>query len=715
MTSDGRGSSCRGRPWFIRYLKLGSLGRPFNVVAGSAPSVHFQGTTVTTTEAIDALLRLLQQEQTRIVRLWAKRLRRELQEIELPGRDIRAPLAEQLASLIRLLETRGEDALWLWPETIRAHGGRRYDQRFNPDDLARELKGLELVLLQVYARHHDAIDPAVAEVIAELIGEAQAAVHSSYARVLRTEEVRFREAAVMETILQHVDVGILLIEPDGEVVYATPSVGRLTGLPTRSFVGPSQALAASLRQLNARHLDGRPVRLPELPSSRSLEANGAVLAGWMSIRRLPDGAELIVEMAATPIWEEHEERELAGVVLTLTDRTESAQRSRELSKAYEELQRLQGRLMQRTRVHALGHLAGDAAHTLNNFLNVLRLRLTLYQRDGKREHIDALDRTVQNIGELVARLQELAQGDIEDEMRVVDLTTLTNEAIDFARPELESLRADVRLSSKVAGQAVVTVDVALMREIIVNLVLAAAERAQPGGQVEVTNEVHGDSVSLRVRSTGSAFMPEEEARLFDPLKARSASPQLFLLLAVGRAHVRRWGGELSSEPAGSDNEGWGMVFRLNLPLVARQQRADEPVTPPKRRAQSTRHVLVVDDDIDNARMLAQLLEEEGYETMVAHSGSQALQCWEAGSYDAALLDVVMPDMSGWELARRLRTHSGDVLLAMITGADVRGQNRSNLALVDAVFRKPIDIDALDEFLSGVETRRDEENMPTLHG
>jgi CheY-like chemotaxis protein len=59
----------------------------------------------------------------------------------------------------------------------------------------------------------------------------------------------------------------------------------------------------------------------------------------------------------------------------------------------------------------------------------------------------------------------------------------------------------------------------------------------------------------------------------------------------------------------------------------------------------------------------------------------------------------MPDLSGWEVARELRKRSPTALLAMVTGMDVRGQNRASLAMVDAVFRKPIDVGALDDFLS----------------
>jgi CheY-like chemotaxis protein len=188
-----------------------------------------------------------------------------------------------------------------------------------------------------------------------------------------------------------------------------------------------------------------------------------------------------------------------------------------------------------------------------------------------------------------------------------------------------------------------------------------------------------------------------------------------LYLAVARAQVQRWGGELTAENVSS---GSGATFVVRLPRV-RVQSPNEPTPPPEsvtrppvsapRRFQQTRRVLVVDDDLDNARMMAEVLGEEGYEVQVAHDPTVALGMWDRRRYDAALLDAVMPEMSGWELARELREKSPQALLAIVTGMDVRGQNRANLALVDAVFRKPIDVGALDDFLAQTDGGEDEED------
>ncbi|RYZ34241.1 MAG: hybrid sensor histidine kinase/response regulator, partial [Myxococcaceae bacterium] len=120
--------------------------------------------------AISALSGLLSDEGERITRLWAKRLRAETYEVEVPGRDLRAPLHHLLDELARLLRDRGEDAIRLWPEVVRSHGAYRYDQNFEPEDLTREFKSLQEVLLYVYARRNGGvIDADVAELVSELV------------------------------------------------------------------------------------------------------------------------------------------------------------------------------------------------------------------------------------------------------------------------------------------------------------------------------------------------------------------------------------------------------------------------------------------------------------------------------------------------------------------------------------------------------------------
>jgi signal transduction histidine kinase len=657
-------------------------------------------------DPVAALLRLLEEEAERVVRLWSKRIRAETYELDIPGRNLRAPLRRLIDELVRLLRDRGTDALTLWPEVVRSHGARRYNQRFDPEDLAREFKSLEEVLLYVYARRNGGLEPEVATFIVNLVGEAHASAQASFARVLRTEEVRFREAAVMESVLHHVEVGILLAEVDGTVSFATPPVSRLVGVPMRAVVGSrsQSSLSVVLSQVNARHPGGESFKVTDMPFMRALRERGPVRGVMMVVER-PGSGEATLEMSATPVWEE--EGELAGVIQTFTDRTEAANKTKALVSAHGELRRLQGRLLQRTRTQALGQLASGAAHALNNFLNVLRLRITLLRREFKPEHLDALDRTVGQVGELVARLQEFNVQRTEEQLADVQVDATVREALELARAELEQREHPVTVELRLGEPGTVRADAGFFRELVVNLLLAERERlGDEGGRVLVETRGEEDGwVTLRVVDSGSPYEAEDMTRMFDPLSREAGAPQLSLLLAVARNQVQRWGGELTVE----NLAGGGAAFVVRLPLArsaeeaAQRAAAGRATAVGPRRFQQTRRVLVVDDDPDNARMMAEVLGEEGYDVRVANSGDVALKMWDERRYDAALLDAVMPDMSGWEVARELRRRSPQALLAIVTGMDVRGQNRANLALVDAVFRKPIDVGALDDFLGQSET------------
>ncbi len=679
-------------------------------------------------DPVDALATVVIDERERIARLWAKRLKLELNELEARSRDIREPLSWMIGELGRLLRDRGEDAVRLWPEVIRSHGASRYDLRFEPEDIAHELKALHQVLIRVYVKCTGSIQPEVAELLAEIMGEASAAVHASWARVLRTEEVRLREAAVMESLLEHIDVGILLAEEDGRLSWATPPVTRLIGLPARVFVGAGiEAIRSMLVQLNARHLSGEGFRASDMPYFRALKEKEEIRGVTMAIDHHPDGREMILEMTAIPVREEGTD-ELYGVVQTLVDRTETTHKTRQLSEAYEQLRRLQGRLLQKTRNQALGQLASGAAHNLNNFLNVMRLRLTLLRREYKPQYLDALDKTVDNVSELVARLQDFSSERGEEEITDVPFNTVLQESTDLMRSELENPDAVVEVRRDFEGEPVVRVDAASLRELLVNLVLSSSARMPNGGTMTLRSRADGSWVELEVEDTGGPYSQDDMVRLFDPLKGPTPAPHLSLLLAMGRNQVQRWGGELWAENIGDSA---GTRFHLRLPVAMPQEKPPPRPEAPARfagRRLQPRRVLVVDDDPDNARMLAQVLhQEEGYEVGVATSGHYALELWESGRYEAALLDALMPDMSGWAIAREIRRQTPNALLAVVTGGDVRGQNRENLALVDAVFRKPVDVGALDDFLAQPEPlpaaaeageqaaeAEDEEQLPPVH-
>lgn len=654
-------------------------------------------------EAIEALAKLVDAEKDRITRLWCKRLVAQ-SEVEIPTRYLREPLNALVYELARLLRERGAEALRLWPESVRAHGARRFDDRYDAGDLVRELTALELVLLEVYAKRRGRLEPQVAEAVATLVGEASASTLSSFTRLLRTEEVRLREAAVMESVLHHVDVGILVAESDGTISFATAPVERLIGVPARSLVGAlaQQRLGSVLSLRNAMRPDGTPFKLADLPLLRALKEQVPVRCEAVRLSR-PDGSERVVEMSATPLFDEAAEGELVGAIQTFVDRTESDSYSRELSQAYRELHQGQGSLLPRTRARALGQLASVTAHALSNVLNVIRLRLMQLRKEVRTEHLDALDRTGRSLGDLIGRLQELSGAPSAPEPLPLELEVAIRQAVGTVHRQLETGEHPVRVEVGPLKPVQVRANPVFLGEALIALLLEGGQRMPEGGTVQVSLVQREGQIQVEVADRGPPVSPEELAAIFDPLKGRHEQPERALMLGAARAEAQRWGGDLVVEPREGGEQ--GLTYILRLPVVeGAAPRAERTLAPeaPRRKPDRPRRVLVVDDDPDNAWMMAQVLGDEGYAVQVAHSASVAKELWDSQQFDAALLDVMMPDVSGWELARELRQRAPQARLAMVTGTDVRGQSRSTLAMVDAVFSKPVDVAALDDFLSSEE-------------
>ena len=226
-----------------------------------------------------------------------------------------------LGELDRLLKERGEDAVRLWPEgsgpTARAAMTSASTRRTWRASSRRSSRCCS----SVYARRNGGGAGARGGGASSLSWWARRRPppQASFARVLRTEEVRFREAAVMESVLHHVDVGILVAELDGTLSFATPPVARLIGVPVRSLVGAQARArcAAHAPQLNARHPGGAPFRVTDMPFMRAA-ARADSGARRVDAHRPARRRAAMLEMCATPLWEEGAEGELAGVIQTMS-------------------------------------------------------------------------------------------------------------------------------------------------------------------------------------------------------------------------------------------------------------------------------------------------------------------------------------------------------------------------------------------------------------
>lgn len=244
-------------------------------------------------------------------------------------------------------------------------------------------------------------------------------------------------------------------------------------------------------------------------------------------------------------------------------------------------------------------------------------------------------------------------------------------------------------------------DEARLAQVVSNLLTNAAEYTEAGGMIAVTARAEQGQVVVRIRDNGTGIDSEMLPNIFDlfvqePQAIDRSRGGLGLGLAIVRNLVLLHGGSVH---ASSPGKGLGSEFEIRLPLAAAVAEVRPAVVDPPVRQTSRRRarVLVVDDNVEYATLLAQTLTELGYGTRHVHDALSALNIDNGFVPDVALLDIGLPVIDGYELARRFRASPqlASVRLIAITGyGQPEDRARSREAGVVAHLVKPIDIDTL---------------------
>ncbi len=312
---------------------------------------------------------------------------------------------------------------------------------------------------------------------------------------------------------------------------------------------------------------------------------------------------------------------------------------------------------------------------------------------------DLLDVARITSGRMALRLEHVALGDI------------VARALETVGPlvEARAQRLVVRTSDP---PVIVDGDPVRLAQVVANLVGNAVKYSADGGEIEIAtgrSEVDGDSYAfVSVRDRGIGIAPEMLPYVFDlfsqaPHSREERDPSLGVGLALVRELVGLHGGSVQASSAGP---GTGAEFVVRLPLSAHA--VAEPATlrlagaaaplPTER----PRRVLLVDDNRDSAESLAQLLRLFGHDVEQAYSGTEALATARGRRWDVVLLDIGMPDVSGYEVARQLRAEPSlaDTMLVALTGYGSEEDRRRSLAAgFDGHLVKPIDFEHLERILA----------------
>jgi CheY-like chemotaxis protein len=319
---------------------------------------------------------------------------------------------------------------------------------------------------------------------------------------------------------------------------------------------------------------------------------------------------------------------------------------------------------------------------------------TLMMRQPTPEII-TMTRAVHHLTRLVDDLMDfsrLSRGRLVLAKRPIELAQIVDRALEISSPELEPHRKHAAVSVPRLGWRV-DADPERLSRALGHMIVNAAQHSESGASIRIDCERAGERIVMRVIDTGSgipAVRLEELSR--DQPPARTASSEqrgLGLGLAIARGIVALHGGTIELHSAGS---GKGTTCMMSLPPS--QGMSERPAAMSSSQLPHKRLLLVEDND-DAARALKLALEQLGYEVALAHDGPIAINLARTFHPHVALLDLGLPVMDGWEVARRLRQTTSSLPIVAVTAKDAEADRAQSAQVGFAEhFVKPIDLEQL---------------------
>ena len=353
------------------------------------------------------------------------------------------------------------------------------------------------------------------------------------------------------------------------------------------------------------------------------------------------------------------------------------------------------------------------AHELRNPLAPIRNAVHLLKagnptEDNVRAAREIIDRQVHHMVHLVDDLMDVSRitiGQVNLRNERVSLRRVIDDALEAAAPAIEA--GNHRLVVDVPGASLqIEGDATRLSQVFQNLLDNAAKYTPAGGTITLRAELREDRVVVSVRDTGIGIAPEAQPRVFELFTRvhpndRIKTSGLGIGLSLARKLVEL---HLGSIEVRSDGPGTGSEFIVTLPALAAPPAPKPGDDRDNVRAISSarRRVLIVDDNRDAAESLGMLLEMDNCSVSLAYDGMQALEALDTFKPDLALLDIGMPGMDGYELARRIRATpmGGKVLLVALTGwGQADDKRRATDAGFDEHLTKPVDPEMLARLIA----------------
>ena len=499
---------------------------------------------------------------------------------------------------------------------------------------------------------------------------------------LERSEIRYRR------LFEAAKDGILILDTvHGRVTDANPFMTNLLGYAKEEFIGKeiweigllkdASESRAMVRELQEKKY----IRYEHLP----LETTA--------------GQQVAVEFVAN-VYQEDYQPVIQCNIRDITERSLLEEKTKEQAKSLADLHRRKDEFLA-----MLSHELRNPLAPIQNAVHLLRL-----QRDGSPPQVEAhaiIDRQVAQLARLVDDLLEVSRittGRIYLHEDRVDFRGIVTRAMEATQPQTHQ-KCQAVAKSLPDAPIWVYGDPVRLQQVVVNLINNASKYTDRDGQISVVLKQDGDDAVLSVRDTGVGIAPEMLPRIFDLFtQADTSLDRSQGGLGIGLTLVQSLVAMHHGQVEAKSSPGQGSEFIVTLPMMLSP---DVPVIQPTETVERPVHslkVLVVDDNVDAATSVAMLLRAFGHDARLAHHGAGAMQAALEYVPDVVLLDIGLPIVSGYEVAKWIRQEPvlKNVVLVALTGyGQESDKQRTQEAGFDQHLVKPADFGKIQSILLAI--------------
>ncbi|MBW1854785.1 MAG: response regulator [Deltaproteobacteria bacterium] len=554
--------------------------------------------------------------------------------------------------------------------------------------------------------------PSVVKRVADQL-EIEKRLHKAEGEIKETKDH-------LDNIIESSLDGIIVSDSMGNVIRVNKSFLVLVGFEEEEVIGKHIMELSITNMKTYESTTGEMVEINEAFLTTSMEMSVKLfeegkVSDWESYYLRKDGIIVPVEIKLSHLYDEKGDN--IGAVGVIRDITERKKVEKALQRSHDELERQvkerTAKLLQAEKLKSLGELSGGVAHDFNNVLAAILGRVQLLKKHleppaGKQEKrkstlelkasLEIIERASLDGAETVRRIQEFSRRRTDDkDFTQIDINELIDNTLEFTsarwKNDAESKGIRIKIKKELSSLTPILGSPAEIREVFTNLINNTIDAMPQGGEIRIESFMDDTIAVIRISDTGKGIPKDITDKVFDPFFTTKGVQSTGLGLSVSYGIINRHRGTITVDSI----EGEGTTFTIKFPItkkIRKGQVKEEKVVPIKRKPQKAR-ILVVEDEEDVRHLLRDILIDAGHNVEVANDGHEGIEVFKKKKFDLVFTDLGMPVMSGWEVAKKIKSINREIPVVLITGWNVElDSSEMNDSGINLIIHKPFKMEQI---------------------